>query len=251
MRILLPQVSNPQKIGRRIAFLLPLIILVAPVVTAQTIEPSPEAVGLDEHLFRSINNRMDPTRDGIFEYVDRAAIPAFFVIPIAYAGIRGVQNGYIDNSSYLFLLTETLTLGISAGLKAATDRTRPFQALDNVKTKHLWSAVGSSFPSGHAAQAFSIATFLALRHGSALVVIPAYVWAGIVSYGRIYLGLHYPSDVAAGVIIGSGIAVLVWVFKEELIHVKNRIFSSDDVQLSLGGVHRGHSLGIARISIPF
>jgi membrane-associated phospholipid phosphatase len=231
--------------------LMALVIFAACVSVAQDRPSSPEAGGADVVLFRSINGAMNPAGDGVFEYVDRAAIPAFFIIPLAYTAMQTIDKGYVDNSSYLFLVTETLTLGLSAGLKAVTSRPRPFEELQNVRTKHLWSAIGSSFPSGHAAQAFSIATFLTLRHPSVYVAVPAYVWASIVSYGRVYLGLHYPSDVLAGVVVGSSVAVLVWVFKDELVRFKNRIFSSDDVQLSVGGHHSGNSLRIVRICFSF
>ncbi len=205
--------------------------------------------GFDARLFKAINRSLNPAKDGIFEWIDQGAIPAFFLVPITYSVVRSLDHGYIDNSSFLFLVTQSLSLGISAGMKAVIVRPRPFETLQGVKTKHEWSAIGSSFPSGHAAQAFSIATFLSLRHNSVLVTVPVFLWAGAVSYGRIYLGLHYPSDVLGGALLGSGIAILVWSFKEDLVKFKNKIFSSDDVQLFLGEQGGGYSFRIARISI--
>ena len=94
--------------------------------------------------------------------------------------------------------------------KALTARPRP-------SVEHLQAVTGSSFPSGHATQAsaFWLSLVLALR---ATRVTPfALRMAGIaatalvlgVAWSRVYLGVHYPSDVLAGVILGSGWAL--WV----------------------------------------
>ena len=94
--------------------------------------------------------------------------------------------------------------------KALTARPRP-------SVEHLQAVTGSSFPSGHATQAsaFWLSLVLALRGTS---VTPfALRMAGIaatalvlgVAWSRVYLGVHYPSDVLAGVILGSGWAL--WV----------------------------------------
>ena len=94
--------------------------------------------------------------------------------------------------------------------KALTARPRP-------SVEHLQAVTGSSFPSGHATQAsaFWLSLVLALRATS---VTPfALRMAGIaatalvlgVAWSRVYLGVHYPSDVLAGVILGSGWAL--WV----------------------------------------
>ena len=69
-----------------------------------------------------------------------------------------------------------------------------------------------SFPSGHAARAFLLAT-LALGLGPLWFGLFLLVWAPLVSLARVSLGVHYPSDVAAGALLGIvlglvGLAVL-------------------------------------------
>ena len=63
-----------------------------------------------------------------------------------------------------------------------------------------------SFPSGHANTAFSAATLLSLEFGGWfwLCYIPAF----LVGYSRIYMGVHFPLDVAAGAAIGI---VIMWL----------------------------------------
>ena len=68
----------------------------------------------------------------------------------------------------------------------------------------------NSFPSGHTATAFAAATivFLLLKRKFFLVFIPAF----IVAYSRVYVGAHFPLDIAGGALLGCGIPALVIVF---------------------------------------
>jgi undecaprenyl-diphosphatase len=63
------------------------------------------------------------------------------------------------------------------------------------------------FFSGHAANAFGIAMllFLLFKEHSILVRSSFFAWAGITAYSRLYLGVHYPSDILVGIVVG-----LIW-----------------------------------------
>lgn len=63
----------------------------------------------------------------------------------------------------------------------------------------------NSFPSGHSNTAFSAATLLLLRFGAHFW--PAFLVAGLVGYGRVSMGAHFPSDVIAGGLLGI---IVVW-----------------------------------------
>ncbi|MET0242850.1 MAG: phosphatase PAP2 family protein [Flavitalea sp.] len=67
---------------------------------------------------------------------------------------------------------------------------------------------GKSFPSGHTGFAFATATSLTLQFPKWYVAAPAFAWAGAVGYSRMYLGVHYPGDIAAGAVVGAGSAFL-------------------------------------------
>ena len=64
-----------------------------------------------------------------------------------------------------------------------------------------------SFPSGHTAAAFSLATSLSIRYPKWYVIAPSALWACSVGFARMNQGVHYPSDVLCGAVIGSGCAV--------------------------------------------
>jgi undecaprenyl-diphosphatase len=83
-------------------------------------------------------------------------------------------------------------------------RRRPAAELLPVPRRLTKRPRSSSFPSGHSASAFAFATAVAMEHkGAGAVVFPI---AALVSYSRVHVGVHWPSDVAAGAAIGVGAA---------------------------------------------
>ena len=65
-----------------------------------------------------------------------------------------------------------------------------------------------SFPSGHTATAFALATSLSITYPKWYVIAPSALWACSVGVSRMNEGVHYPSDVLAGAVIGAGCAVV-------------------------------------------
>jgi undecaprenyl-diphosphatase len=91
-------------------------------------------------------------------------------------------------------------------LKKKYRRLRPYEAYPYLNPPKRPLADGS-FPSGHTTAAFSAATSLCLMMpGLAGIVYPAVILVGV---SRIYLGFHFPSDVAVGALIGTTFAVMI------------------------------------------
>ncbi len=126
---------------------------------------------------------------------------------------------WIGVALLLILIKRTRPIGITAGsslainallvnvlIKNIVARTRPYEVIDG-----LMRLVGEqsdfSFPSGHTSSAFSVAVVMFMlmpkKYG-----IPALVVATIIAYSRLYVGVHYPSDVLGGFIIGALAAVV-------------------------------------------
>jgi len=95
--------------------------------------------------------------------------------------------------------------GLTYGLKYAFNRQRPYEKYPDV-IRPVDSEGSPSFPSGHTAAAFSLATSLSIRYPKWYVIAPSAVWACGVGFARINQGVHYPSDVLAGAAIGVGCA---------------------------------------------
>lgn len=91
-------------------------------------------------------------------------------------------------------------------LKKSLGRQRPYNVLDNINTFGI-ILKDYSFPSGHTTAGFSIATILYLNYP--YLVVPALLLAATVGISRMYLGVHYPTDVVAGIIIGTIPALFV------------------------------------------
>lgn len=112
-----------------------------------------------------------------------------------------------------------LVLIVTQGLKALIIRERPF--VTHPFIEKLSGGGSSSFPSGHTLEAFAVAAALSLLFSRKKIVIPVYAWAILVAYSRMALGVHYPSDVLAGILIGTFIGWLVpWIFKRSIFRDK-------------------------------
>jgi undecaprenyl-diphosphatase len=96
-------------------------------------------------------------------------------------------------------------------LKNIIGRPRPFLSVANVNT--LFATDGFSFPSAHAAMAFMAAVILARNFGRDYVFYPLAV---VVALSRVYLGVHFPSDVAAGACVGALIGYLLTSVAENI-----------------------------------
>lgn len=97
------------------------------------------------------------------------------------------------------------TYAVQLALKQIVKRDRPFEKYPGYIVSRVPES-GYSFPSNHTGGAFALATSLTLNYPKWYVIAPAYVWACAVGYSRMQLGVHYPTDVLAGAVIGSACA---------------------------------------------
>ncbi len=105
----------------------------------------------------------------------------------------------------LFSIALTYLIG-NVFLKEFIARERPF-AVYGVTDLLIPAPNGYSFPSGHASSSFSALTVLYATNRK--MRIPASVYALLIAFSRVYLFVHFPSDVLAGALLGAGCAYLV------------------------------------------
>lgn len=131
-------------------------------------------------------------------------LPLFFLVEGYISKDENtVADGWYMASSVAFS-------GVSAlVLKGITKRDRPYVTYPGYIIPETLES-NSSFPSFHTSVAFSLATSLSIRHPKWYVIAPSMLWATSVAYSRMNLGVHYPSDVAAGAFLGAGSAWLTY-----------------------------------------
>jgi undecaprenyl-diphosphatase len=118
-------------------------------------------------------------------------------------------NGY---KSALSLCT---ALALSTGLKYTVERVRPFNRYPGY-IEGRDDPFTPSFPSGHTTAAFATATSLSLTYRKWYVAVPAFTYAAMTAYARMRLGVHYPTDVLGGIVLGTGSALLTWHVHKKL-----------------------------------
>jgi undecaprenyl-diphosphatase len=123
-------------------------------------------------------------------------------------GGLGLANPASRAAAWRALLTIGLTLLVTdAVLKPLIARPRPVPP-ESALARGLPSAPSNySMPSGHAASGVGAAIALSRMWPQAKVIL--WIGAALISYARIYLGHHYPSDVLAGALLGTVLAI--WV----------------------------------------
>ncbi|HNX90657.1 MAG TPA: phosphatase PAP2 family protein [Candidatus Omnitrophota bacterium] len=99
----------------------------------------------------------------------------------------------------LLMAGSTVAYQFTYAVKELIERPRPYLVIPGVNV--LASSSGFSFPSGHTAMIF-MAAYIVLCY-SRKWAIPAYILAFAVGFSRIYVGVHFPIDVIAGIMIGT------------------------------------------------
>jgi len=120
-----------------------------------------------------------------------------------------------SNKVFIFCMLCLICVGIADGLsyqvfKFLFARPRPCYTLTDLRM--IVGCGGTfGFPSNHATNAMTMAvfTFLVFRKGWTLI---GFGIAILVSFSRVYLGVHYPSDVLGGMVLGTAIAALIFFF---------------------------------------
>ena len=91
-------------------------------------------------------------------------------------------------------------------LKNLVERIRPYEVVENLH-RLIGAQSDFSFPSGHAGASFAVAVVM-LKELPKKIGIPALVLAVLISFSRLYVGVHYPSDVLAGIVVGTVVALV-------------------------------------------
>ncbi|MBL7920262.1 MAG: phosphatase PAP2 family protein [Bacteroidia bacterium] len=184
---------------------------------------------IDVDILKTINRNDMPCWDKTMKGFSFSAYPVGMVSPLGV-----LAHGYIKKdkvlirNGYKSCITLGVAMSISTALKYSIQRERPFKKypLDIIRRDEVGTA---SFPSGHTTSAFASATVLSLSYKKWYVTIPAYAYAGLMGYSRMRLGVHYPSDVLGGMVLGIGTGLLTWQIDKMIQRKKNKEVTNSSV----------------------
>lgn len=179
----------------------------------------------DVALLRILNSQRDPSLDNFYTAVTDSAPWVAFTLPallMIYFYFR--RNKRKSTGALAALVSVGVAALASTILKFWIDRPRPFITHEFVEK--LSTGGSPSFPSGHTTDAFAVAVVITLLARRWWIAMPAFFWAALVGYSRIHLGVHYPSDVVAGALIGTLLSGLTFKVLVRQIFKAQKLSSS-------------------------
>lgn len=169
---------------------------------------------LDEQLFLFLNGlRADWLDPVMFQLTETITWLPFYAFLIYFIYRQDPKNSWwvFAGAALSILLADQLTSGL---MKPFFERLRPCHDPRWEGIIHNYGRCGGlyGFVSSHAANTFAIAMFLNLKLKRKLPYLPwLFLWAAVVAYTRVYLGVHYPFDIILGAVIGMVLGFLSWV----------------------------------------
>ena len=185
---------------KKIAFIILILIVQIQVVNAQN---------LDIVLLRDINNNRNQHFDPFFKGISNTTGAIAYGVPASLLLVSYIKKDSLTKQKAWIHCGSLFSSAVfSTVLKFAINRERPFVTYPFIQK--VGEGGSPSFPSGHTTCSFAMATSLSITYPKWYIIVPSYAWASSVAYSRMHLGVHYPSDVLVGAILGTGSAYLTY-----------------------------------------
>ena len=150
--------------------------------------------------------------DRVFYYISRSADGHLYGL---IGGVLLAIHGVAEMRMFFgALIAFVIELSLYEVLKHGIKRPRPFEESPHIRFL-IPPPDQFSFPSGHTAAAFLMAVIL--TSGIPVLAPGLFIWAAMVGFSRIYLGVHYPTDVLMGSLLGSSTGMIGLIMIEILI----------------------------------
>ncbi len=170
-----------------------LALLLATCVVLTLLLNIKELIDLDARLFLEVREQYDTgLKSFMLAFTELGSLEVWFLaIPLLWFGRK--KKGAVT-----LLVALMMVIIIAGSMKYAVDRPRPFDVIQAVDP--IYRPLDPSFPSAHAMTVFAGAVAVGKKWRKAL--IPSLVLAATVGFSRVYIGVHFPYDVASGALIG-------------------------------------------------
>ena len=170
----------------------------------------------DQKLLLLINGFNCPLMDEVMWQISSKIIWIPLYAVLIYFMVRERKKYFwitLLSIALLILLSDQLSVFI----KDSVMRFRPTHnpVIGNlVHMIHNYNGGDYGFVSSHASNSFAVATFISLFFKKRWLTISMFCWAAIISYSRMYLGVHYPLDVIGGAVLGTGVGIVVFYVEQ-------------------------------------
>jgi len=174
-------------------------------------------LAMDESLYVFINSHLS---NGLFDFILVPLRHKLFWVPLYLFLISFIIHNYLKKSWLVFLgiiitmvLSDTMS---SKVIKKSVKRIRPCHMEQLTPVKRVPCSNGFSFTSSHATNHFALGTFFFLLFSFTAYRFLFLVWAGVISFAQVYVGVHYPVDVICGALLGILIGFISFKFLQFL-----------------------------------
>ena len=174
---------------------------------------------LDSYLFLYLNNLGSQYYDNFWIFLSRTEANVMFYLVVLIAYIYSINNKKRTKILFHLIIAIAILITISDQtsnlFKDSFQRLRPcYNELISDSLRLVKDSCGGryGFFSAHASNSFSLAIFfgLLLRSSNRLLILLFAIYAFLISYSRIYLGVHYPIDILVGTIFGTINAIILY-----------------------------------------
>lgn len=175
-----------------------------------------DSLSADAAIVHTLTTIRNPELVFTSKVVSNSLVPMSIAIPTIHLVYGyGEKNRDIALNGFLIAGAEIVQFGVMTGIKSLVQRERPFIAHKDCiipnDTESFWS-----FPSGHSGGSACLATVLSLRYKNWIVTSASVTYSLYTMFARLHLGVHYPTDVAAGALVGIGSGILLHSLSTQL-----------------------------------